>query len=231
MLLIGGSLALDPDVSFNPWDNFEQFLPNLWTSQQRLLHGEFPHWNHFQNMGQVVHSLGSYGVLYPGYTLCALLVNLLGMGPNALFPTIALLHAGLAGAFSYLLARELGARPAFAFLASISLVLSGHVLYLTTVSIFVMAYLAWTAAALLGLARLVERPASVSAFLLAAASLALLLHLGLTDRSVYSWVAAGSFALGYDAWALRVGLWLAGLGLATAAGVVAWQRASGGGRS
>jgi hypothetical protein len=199
MLLIAGGLALDPDVSFNQWDNFEQLLPNIWTSQQRLLHGEFPHWNQFQGMGQVLHSIGGYGVLYPGYTLGALLVHLLGMGPHALFSVITILHAGLAGIFVYQLARELGARATFAVVASIGLVMSGHVLYLTTVAICVMPYLAWTAAAVLGLKRLVDRPNSIAAFVLATVSLALLCHLGLTDRTVYSWIAAGGFALGWAA--------------------------------
>jgi hypothetical protein len=199
MLLVGSALVLDPDVSFSQWDNFEQFLPNIWMSQQRLLHGEFPHWNQFQGMGQVVHSLGSYGVLYPGYTLGAVLVNLLGLGPHALFSVITVLHAGLAGIFAYLLARELGARPTFALIASLGLAMSGHALFLTTVGIFVMPYLAWTAAALWALKRLVDRPTSVSAFAVAVVSLALLLHLGLTDRAVYSWIAAGLFALGWSA--------------------------------
>jgi hypothetical protein len=77
-------------------------------------------------MGQAVHSFEAYGVLYPGYTLAAALVNLLG-GAQALLPTIAILHAALAGFFVYALARELGARPSFAIVASISLVMSGHV--------------------------------------------------------------------------------------------------------
>ncbi len=111
---------------------------------------------------------------------------------------ITILHAGLAGIFAYLLARELGARPTFALIASLGLVMSGHALSLTTVWIFVMPYLAWTAAALWALKRLVDRPTSVSAFAVAAASLALLLHLGITDRAVYSWVAAGFFALGWS---------------------------------
>lgn len=199
MLLIGSALALDADVSFSQWDNFEQFLPNIWLSQQRLLHGEFPHWNQFQGMGQVVHSLGSYGVLYPGYTLAAALVNLLELGPRALFSAITVLHAGLAGLFAYLLARELGARPTLALIAALGLAMSGHALFLTTVGIFVMPYLAWTAAALWALTRLVDRPTSVSAFAMAVVSLALLLHLGLTDRAVYSWIAAGLFALGWSA--------------------------------
>jgi len=199
MLLIAGALALDRDTSFNQWDNFEQLLPNIWMSQQRLLQGEFPHWNQFQGMGQVVHGIGAYGVLYPGYTLGALLVHLLGMGPHALFSVITILHAGLAGIFLYLLARELGARPTFALVASIGLVMSGHVLYLTTVAICDMPYLAWTAAALWGLKRLVDRPNSIAAFVLATLSLALLCHLGLTDRTVYSWIAAGGFALGWAA--------------------------------
>lgn len=199
MLLIGSALALDPDVSFSQWDNFEQFLPNIWMSQQRLLHGEFPHWNQFQGMGQVVHGIGAYGVLYPGYTLGAVLVNLLELGPRALFSVITILHAGLAGIFVYLLARELGARPTFALIASTGLAMSGHALFLTTVGIFVMPYLAWTAAALWALKRLVDRPTSVLAFAVATVSLALLLHLGLTDRAVYSWIAAGLFALGWSA--------------------------------
>jgi hypothetical protein len=198
MLLIGSALALDPHVSFSQWDNFEQFLPNIWMSQQRLLHGDFPHWNQFQGMGQVVHSLGAYGVLYPGYTLSAALANLLHLGPHSLFSVITILHAGLAGAFAYLLGRELGARPTFALIASLGLTMSGHALFLATVSIFVMPYLAWTAAALWALKRLVDHPASVLAFAVATASLTLLLHLGLTDRAVYSWIAALSFALGWS---------------------------------
>jgi hypothetical protein len=47
------------------------------------------------------------------------------------------------------------------------------------------------------------------------------------------WIPPGAsrIELGYDAWTLRVGLCLAGLGLVTAGVVVIWQRASGGRRS
>ncbi len=199
MLLVGSALGWDPDVSFAQWDNFEWFLPGIWESQQRLLRGEFPHWNPFQNLGQELHAVGSLGVLYPGYTLAAMAVRALGLEPGALFSVVTVLHAGLAGFFIYLLATELGARPLFALVAALGLALSGHALYLTTVGIYVMPYLAWTAAALWSLKRLIDRPRSVSAFATATVSLALMLHLGLTDRAVYSWLAAGAFALGWAA--------------------------------
>ncbi len=198
-LLLGAALTLDPGVRFAQWDNFEQFLPNIWTSQQRLLAGDFPHWNHFQGMGQVQHALGAYGVLYPGYTVAAVLVNLFGLGADAFFPCIALLHVGLAGFFVYALALELGARPVFALVASLGLVLGGHSLYMTTVWIFVLPYLAWTAAALFAFARLVERRIAPGTLVLAVASLSLLFHLGLADRAFYSWVAAGAFGIGLAA--------------------------------
>ena len=198
-LVLGAALALDPDVRFAQWDNFEQFLPSIWTSQQRLLAGDFPHWNHFQGMGQELHALGAYGVLYPGYTIAAALVGFLGLGPDAFFPCIAVLHAGLAGLFVYALALELGARPTLALVAALGLALGGHALYMTTFWIFVLPYLAWTAAALFALARLVENGRSAGAFGLAAASLALLFHLGLTDRALYSALAAGAFAVGLAA--------------------------------
>jgi len=192
--LLSLALRLDPDVRFAQWDNFEFFLPGIWFAHQQLLGGAFPHWNPHQFMGEPMHAYAQFGVLYAPYTLCVWLIDRLGAPPEQLMSLITLLHAGMAGGVFYLLARELGARPLFSLVSAISTVLSGFALYLSSVGLYTMPYLAWFGLALWAFRRLVDGETPVLSFALSACSLAAFVHIGHPQYTLYGGIVVGVFA-------------------------------------
>jgi len=196
-LILGGAMAASPGVQYNRWDNLELLLPAIWFNHTQLLHGEFPHWNQFQNMGQPAHAQGIGGALYPGYTLAAFAAKYFGQGPRSLLSIIAVSHAMLACCACFLLLRHLTVRPSLALVGSLSIVMCGPVLYLSSVWIWVAPYQAWSAIALLAVLRIVDQPRRFRWVVLCAVALSMFFHIGHGQWAAYCCVATGLVAVGY----------------------------------
>src|SRR5262245_48369620 len=125
MLLIVAGLAAGA-ADFARWDNLELFLPNLLFAHRRILRGELPLWNPFQNLGEPIHAMGIAGVLYPPYTLATGLVDLMHGNPRAVMSVIVILHVGFAALGLHLLCRSFGVRPLFATIAAVSGAMCGY---------------------------------------------------------------------------------------------------------
>jgi hypothetical protein len=219
MLLVGAALALIRGADFAQWDNFEVFLPVIQFAHRRLLHGELPLWNAFQNLGEPLHAMGNGGVLYPPYTLCTALVDLARADPRRIMDAIAVLHAGLAGLGLHALARAFGVRPSLALVAAVGGAMSGFGLLVGSVWIHTLPTLACSAWALWGAKAVVDRRPPARGAVALAASLALGFSVGHIQPAIYLWVATAVFALAYAAARRRLlesAPWLAAVAAAAA---------------
>ena len=196
MLLITLGLVARPGVDFAQWDNLEVVLPMILLAHRRILHGELPLWNPYQNPGEPLHAMGIGGVLYPPYTACTWFVDAFHLDPRALASVIVALHAGFAGLGLFCLCRSFGVRASFALVAAVSGALSGFALMVSSVWLFVMPTLAWSAWALWAAKELVDGRRPARAAIVGAVSLAMPFAVGHAQLAVDLWLVTAAFALG-----------------------------------
>jgi hypothetical protein len=151
------SAALLGQVNFSRWDNMETFLPAIWYAHTELLHGRFPFWNPLQNLGEPLHAFGIAGTLYPPYTAAVAVTTVMGWPQAYALDLIAIAHAAFGAIGISKLLSELGVRPAIAFSAAVSAMLSGYALILGSVWVHVLPNLAWSVWAMWGLQRVILR--------------------------------------------------------------------------
>ena len=197
MLILTGGLVLSDHVSFNRWDNAEAYVAQLWHTHQRILDADLPYWNQHQDMGRPVLARSTHGVFYPGYTISVWVADVAGLGQTGNLAVITLLHAGFAGLAVFCFAHELGARPVFALMASIGVVLSGNIQYVGSVWVFVLPYMGWSVWSLWGLRRLIDMDRPAAGFVGASLSLAVLFHMGHVEWAFKCWLMSAFFAIGY----------------------------------
>jgi hypothetical protein len=196
VLLITLGLVARPGVDFAQWDNLEVVLPMILLAHRRILHGELPLWNPYQNLGEPLHAMGIGGVLYPPYTACTWFVDAFHLDPRALASVIVALHAGFAGLGLFCLCRSFGVRASFALVAAVSGALSGFALMVSSVWLFVMPTLAWSAWALWAAKELVDGRRPARAAIVGAVSLAMPFAVGHAQLAVDLWLVTAAFALG-----------------------------------
>jgi hypothetical protein len=106
------------------FDLFSEFFPRHSFAGTTLRRGELPLWDPHQIGGLPFLATLQGGVLYPPNLLYALLPTSTAMG------ALSLLHIILAGAFMFLLSRELGRGTAASCLAGLTFMLGGSTLFL-----------------------------------------------------------------------------------------------------
>ena len=106
------------------FDLFSEFYPRHSFAGATLRRGELPLWDPHQIGGLPFLATLQGGVLYPPNLLYALLPTSTAMG------ALSLLHIILAGAFMFLLSRELGRGTAASWLAGLTFMLGGSTLFL-----------------------------------------------------------------------------------------------------
>jgi hypothetical protein len=219
MLLIAAGLAAGA-ADFARWDNLELFLPSLLFAHRRILHGELPLWNPFQNLGEPIHAMGVAGVLYPPYSIATGLVGLVGGDPRAVMSVIVILHAGFAALGLHLLCRSFGVRPLFATVAAVSGAMCGYGLDVGAAWIPVMPNLAWGAWSLWGVKSVIDDPSPRRGLLVTAVSVAMPFHVGHAQTAFYNLIISGAFAIGWAALQRRTRVRTAWWAVAIAAAVL-----------
>ena len=194
--------ALQPDFSYNRWDNYEIHTAIVTRAHSMLLSGSFPHLNPHQHLGEPLHAAMQCGALYLPYTLCLLLTKLLGL-PVASFALVSAgVHAG-AGSLGWMgLTQRLGVRAELAATVGVAAGLSGFGLIWAPLWLFtapMMALIPWV---LLAVLMTLERPGAVGPCGLLGVLLAAVLFVGYPTWGVYTWLFAGVFAVLWSRWAL-----------------------------
>lgn len=210
----------DPDalLGLPGFDMTTLFYAQKAFAVDRIRAGDFPLWNPNLFCGIPFHATIHPALLYP---------------PNALFLALPLasafnwlfaLHVALAGAFTFALARESGARPAAALFGAVAFAFSARMLLHVHVGHFPhVAALAWMPA-LFWLAERLARRRTLRAALALAAAFALSLLAGFPQYPVY---ATAGIAILFAARAalVRAAARDTGVALALAAGALAFGAA------
>jgi|GEM_PF-5950673 len=193
--------VLQPDFSYNRWDNYEIHTAIVTRAHGMLLAGSFPHLNPHQHLGEPLHAAMQCGALYLPYTLCLLLCKLL-MLPTAAFPLVsAAVHAG-AGSVGWMrLLGRLGVRAELGAVVGVAAGLAGFGLIWAPLWLFAAAILALIPWLLLATWRVLDAPGLGSTGWLAL-GLAAVLFVGYPTWAVYVWLFVAVFAV---AWASASG--------------------------
>lgn len=206
------------------FDLYSEFFPRHSFAGAALRRGELPLWDPHQIGGLPFLATYQGGVLYPPNLLYALLPTGRAMG------LLGLLHVAAAGAFTYLLCRELGRTRTASWVAGLAFMVGGSTLFMSFHTNAVNS-VPWLPAALTCASRLARR-ADLRWALLLGLCLALQFLAGREFTFVMTIHTLGLFAAFQVAWMLRDGLGLhraashvarLGVGGALAAGLVAAQ--------
>jgi hypothetical protein len=184
-------------VNFCRWDNMEVFLPAIWYSHSELLHGRFAFWNPFQNLGEPMHAFGNGGALYPPYTIAVLITRLLNLQEAYALDLIAVLHASFGAIGVSKLLSELKVRPALAFAAGVSAMLTGYAFIVGAAWVHVLPNIAWSIWAMWGLWRVIVGGAGTRVgAVMAIVSLTAVSYTGHAQMAANVWLAVVLWALG-----------------------------------
>lgn len=197
ILLLALGLRVGSIADFVQWDNLEVYLPWILSGHRRLLQGDIPLWNPFQNMGEPLYAMGPGGIFYFPYTMCTWLVDVLGRDPRSVLNLVAVMHVGLAGIGLYRLCRSFSVRPLLAMIAGISGAMNGYALIVGAVWIHVLPVLAWSVWALWGAKELVDGQRPRRALIVLTLALAMTLAVGHIQAALYTWMFTGLFAGAY----------------------------------
>jgi hypothetical protein len=210
--------------SLTNFDLYSEFFPRHSFAGAALRQGSLPLWDPHQIGGLPFLATYQAGVLYPPNLLYALLPTGLAMG------LLGLLHVAAAGAFTYLLCRELGRTRTASWLAGLTFMVGGSTLFMSFHTNAINS-VPWLPAALYCSSRL-ARGADLRWALLLGLCVALQFLAGREFTFVMTIHTLGLFTAFQVAWMLRDGRGLrrAGrhvaqlsVGAALAAGLVAAQ--------
>ena len=187
-------------------------LPGILQGCRAMAAGEFPDWTPCLFMGEPTAGEGFYSLLYPP-TFLSYAVARWGLGNEYLtMEVFAAIHLALGYCASFAAARAVGMRPALAFTAGISLVLSGYILIAGRSWHIVLPIVLWMPLLVLALQRWIEGRAGWRWLLLTSTAVAAFYYVGFPQLWFYGMlllaVAAGVAILGRRV-ALRKVVWLA----------------------
>jgi len=206
------------------FDLFSEFYPRHSFAGATLRHGELPLWDPHQIGGLPFLATLQGGVLYPPNLLYGVLPTSTAMG------ALSLLHIILAGAFMFLLSRELGRGTAASCLAGITFMLGGSTLFFVYHTNAINSA-PWLPAALYCTSRL-GREGNLRWALLLGVAISLQFLAGRDYTFIMSLHAMALFVLFQVAWMIRdrLGLrrigkhmWQLAIGAILAAGLVSAQ--------
>jgi hypothetical protein len=195
-LLLSGAAVLG-HLNFTRWDAMEAFLPTIWYAHSEILAGRFPLWNPLQNLGEPLHALGLSGALYPPFTLAVALTKIANWEPARALDVIAIMHATFGAIGVAWLLLEVRVRPALAFVAGVSAMLSGFALIAGSMWVHVLPNLAWSVWALLGFRRVIFAEHGRSGVVIATVSLGAVFLTGHVQMAANVWLAVGLWAVGF----------------------------------
>lgn len=217
------SAALTPDArqtlpQWNAlqWDGMAEFYPWRLHLARSFAEGLIPLWNPHILAGTPFLANSQSAPLYPLHLIYALP---LGAPVEVRMGWLALVHLSLAGAIAYLLARDLGARPAAAAVGGAAYELSGFAVAWLELPSFISVG-CWIPLLLLCLGRAVRR-GSWSWGAAAGAALGLMLLAGHLQIAFYGLIAAGCVWLAETAVHVREGRGRPLLGRSVAIGLAA----------
>jgi len=194
---------LHPDFECNRWDNFEYFTPCILQAHNQWLAGELPAINPHQSLGEPLIPSGQPGVFYFPYTLGVLLLHALALPPENLMAILWCLHLPWAAlGFSWLL-RDLGVRPAFNVLTSVSVCFGGYVVSVSLGWIFMLAIFAWLPWILWGLVQVLSGDRPRWGGLALTVCLGAVANVGSPQMAAYVWALTVAFFLVFGLWVFQ----------------------------
>ena len=194
--ILGFTALLQPEFSYNKWDNFEQITIEYTQAHESWLHGELPLWNPHQHLGMPVMEAGVAGVFYFPATIALFLVQLFHLYSGTLPLMIAILHLPIAAAGCYLLLRAFEVRRTLAFSTALAACFCGYLSGLTTVWFNMLMIFTWLPWIMLGVATCLAGRWTILSSALIAFPLTLIGWIGHPQFLVYSWLFTLMFAAG-----------------------------------
>lgn len=196
--VLGLTALIVGSLNYHRWDNFESVVPIILSAHRYWLHGHFPHWSHFQHLGEPLLANASAGALYFPYTLVTALIECFSLDPKHFGLLVVLSHLPILSAGWFLFFRAVGIQKHLGAVFAFALGSGAALTCFAMVWIFTVPSLTWLPWALLAAMRLLEGTHAVRWLVIFAIALAAEAANSHPQMTAYTWIFVLLFSVGYS---------------------------------